>query len=68
MEIENGLIANARTQAELLRGFEVIARDQESQARLAATPRACGVCGAARMIWVVANSGDNRLLLWDPAP
>lgn len=49
IEIENGVITNAWTQAELFRGFEVILRDKDPQAGLVVTPRACGICGASHL-------------------
>ena len=49
VEIENGVITNAWTQAELFRGFEVILRDKDPQAGLVVTPRACGICGASHL-------------------
>ncbi len=49
VDIENGVIVNAWTQAELFRGFEVILRDKDPQAGLVVTPRACGICGASHL-------------------
>jgi uptake hydrogenase large subunit len=49
VEIENGVVTNAWTQAELFRGFEVILRDKDPQAGLVVTPRACGICGASHL-------------------
>ena len=42
VDIENGVVVNAWTQAELFRGFEVILRDKDAQAGLVVTPRARG--------------------------
>lgn len=49
VEIENGVVTSAWTQAELFRGFEVILRDKDPQAGLVVTPRACGICGASHL-------------------
>jgi Ni,Fe-hydrogenase I large subunit len=49
VDIEDGVVVNAWTQAELFRGFEVILRDKDPQAGLVVTPRACGICGASHL-------------------
>lgn len=49
VDIDNGVVVNAWTQAELFRGFEVILRDKDPQAGLVVTPRACGICGASHL-------------------
>ena len=49
VDIENGVVTNAYTHAELFRGFEVILRDKDPQAGLVVTPRACGICGASHL-------------------
>ena len=49
VDIQNGEVVNAWTQAELFRGFEVILRDKDPQAGLVVTPRACGICGASHL-------------------
>ena len=49
VEIDNGVVSNAWTSAELFRGFEVILRDKDPQAGLVVTPRACGICGASHL-------------------
>ena len=49
VNIENGVVVDAWTQAELFRGFEVILRDKDPQAGLVVTPRACGICGASHL-------------------
>lgn len=49
VEIQDGIVTNAWTQAELFRGFEVILRDKDPQAGLVVTPRACGICGASHL-------------------
>jgi hydrogenase large subunit len=49
VEIDNGVVVNSWTHAELFRGFEVILRDKDPQAGLVVTPRACGICGASHL-------------------
>ena len=49
VDIDNGVVVNAWTQAELFRGFEIILRDKDPQAGLVVTPRACGICGASHL-------------------
>ena len=49
VDIQDGVVTNAWTQAELFRGFEVILRDKDPQAGLVVTPRACGICGASHL-------------------
>ncbi|MDJ0745027.1 MAG: nickel-dependent hydrogenase large subunit [Xenococcaceae cyanobacterium MO_167.B27] len=49
VEIEDGYVVNAWTQAELFRGFEVILKGKDPQAGLIVTPRVCGICGASHL-------------------
>lgn len=49
VEIEDGIVTNAWTQAEMFRGFEMILRGKDPQAGLVVTPRACGICGASHL-------------------
>ena len=49
VDMQDGVVVNAWTQAELFRGFEVILRDKDPQAGLVVTPRACGICGASHL-------------------
>ena len=49
VNIDNGVVTEAWTQAELFRGFEVILRGKDPQAGLVVTPRACGICGASHL-------------------
>lgn len=49
VEIDNGRVVNAWTQAEMFRGFELILRGKDPQAGLVVTPRACGICGASHL-------------------
>ena len=49
VDINDGTVSDAWTQAALFRGFEVILRDKDPQAGLVVTPRACGICGASHL-------------------
>jgi uptake hydrogenase large subunit len=49
VDIQDGVVVNAWTQAALFRGFEIILRDKDAQAGLIVTPRACGICGASHL-------------------
>ncbi|MCG8357870.1 MAG: nickel-dependent hydrogenase large subunit [Kiloniellales bacterium] len=49
VDLQDGVVVNAWTQAELFRGFEIILRDKDPQAGLVVTPRACGICGASHL-------------------
>jgi uptake hydrogenase large subunit len=49
VDVEDGVVVNAWTQAALFRGFEVILRGKDPQAGLIITPRACGICGASHL-------------------
>ena len=49
VDIEDGVVTNAWTNAEMFRGFEVILKDKDPQAGLVVTPRACGICGASHL-------------------
>ena len=49
VDIQDGVVVNAWTQASLFRGFEVILRGKDPQAGLIVTPRACGICGASHL-------------------
>ncbi|WP_372878673.1 nickel-dependent hydrogenase large subunit [Spongiibacter marinus] len=49
VDIEDGVVVDAWTTAELFRGLEVILRDKDPQAGLIVTPRACGICGASHL-------------------
>jgi hydrogenase large subunit len=49
VDIRDGVVVNAWTQAALFRGFEIILRGKDAQAGLIVTPRACGICGASHL-------------------
>jgi len=56
VDIENGVVTNAWTHAEMFRGFEVILKDKDPQAGLVVTPRACGICGASHLTCAAGHS------------
>lgn len=61
VEIADGQVVNAWTQAEMFRGFEVILRGKDPQAGLVVTPRACGICGASHLTcaaWALDTAYD----------
>ncbi len=47
--IDDGVVVDAWTSAELFRGFEVILRGKDPQSGLIVTPRTCGICGASHL-------------------
>jgi Ni,Fe-hydrogenase I large subunit len=49
VDIRDGVVVEAWTQAALFRGFEIILRGKDAQAGLIVTPRACGICGASHL-------------------
>ncbi|MEP7012145.1 MAG: nickel-dependent hydrogenase large subunit [Acidobacteriota bacterium] len=49
VDIQDGIVVDSWTSAELFRGFEVILRDKDPQAGLVVTPRVCGICGASHL-------------------
>jgi uptake hydrogenase large subunit len=49
VDVRDGAVVDAWTQAALFRGFEVILRGKDPQAGLIVTPRACGICGASHL-------------------
>src|ERR1700690_510629 len=49
VDIQDGGVVNAWTQAKLSRAFKIILRDKAPQAGLVVTPRACGICGASHL-------------------
>ena len=64
VDIEDGVVVNAWTQAELFRGFEVILRDKDPQAGLVVTPRACGICGASHLTcaaWALDTAWETEV-------
>lgn len=64
VEIEDGRVVNAWTQAELFRGLEVILRGKDPQSGLIVTPRACGICGASHLTcaaWALDTAWETEL-------
>lgn len=49
VDVQDGIVVDAWTSAELFRGFEIILRGKDPQAGLVVTPRACGICGASHL-------------------
>jgi Ni,Fe-hydrogenase I large subunit len=49
VDVADGVVVDAWTQAALFRGFEIILRGKDPQAGLIVTPRACGICGASHL-------------------
>ncbi len=64
VEIDDGRVVNAWTQAEMFRGFEVILRGKDPQAGLVVTPRACGICGASHLTcaaWALDTAWETEV-------
>jgi hydrogenase large subunit len=64
VDIEDGVVTNAWTSAELFRGFEIILRDKDPQAGLVVTPRACGICGASHLTcaaWALDTAWETEV-------
>lgn len=64
VDIEDGVVVNAWTQAALFRGFEVILREKDAQAGLIVTPRACGICGASHLTcaaWALDTAWETEV-------
>ena len=49
VDISDGYVTNAWTQAQMFRGFEVILKGKDPKAGLIVTPRICGICGASHL-------------------
>jgi hydrogenase large subunit len=49
VEITDGVVTNAWTEASMFRGFEIILRGKDPQAGLVITPRICGICGGSHL-------------------
>lgn len=58
VEIEDGQVTSAWTQAVLFRGFELILKGKDPQAGLIVTPRICGICGGSHL-WCGAYALDT---------
>ncbi len=64
VDIEDGRVVNAWTQAELFRGLEVILRGKDPQSGLIVTPRACGICGASHLTcaaWALDTAWETEV-------
>jgi len=64
VEIDDGQVVNAWTQAEMFRGFEIILRGKDPQAGLVVTPRACGICGASHLTcaaWALDTAWETEV-------
>ena len=64
VDVEDGYVVNAWTQAELFRGFEVILRGKDPKAGLIATPRICGICGASHLTcgsWALDTAWESEV-------
>ena len=46
IDIKDGVVTNAWTEASMFRGFEIILKGKDPQAGLIVTPRICGICGS----------------------
>jgi hydrogenase large subunit len=64
VDIKDGVVVEAWTQASLFRGFEIILRDKDPQAGLIITPRACGICGASHLTcaaWALDTAWETEV-------
>ncbi|MEA5499320.1 nickel-dependent hydrogenase large subunit [Limnoraphis robusta Tam1] len=64
VDIQDGQVVNAWTQAQLFRGFEVILRGKDPQAGLIVTPRVCGICGASHLTcasWALDTAWETEV-------
>ena len=49
IEVRDGVVTNAWTEASMFRGFEIILKGKDPQAGLIVTPRVCGICGGSHL-------------------
>ncbi len=49
IEVKDGVVTNAWTEASMFRGFEIILKGKDPQAGLIVTPRICGICGGSHL-------------------
>jgi uptake hydrogenase large subunit len=49
VEVVDGVVTDAWTEASMFRGFEIILRGKDPQAGLIVTPRICGICGGSHL-------------------
>ncbi len=49
VEVTDGVVTDAWTEASMFRGFEIILKGKDPQAGLIVTPRICGICGGSHL-------------------
>ena len=49
IEVTDGVVTDAWTEASMFRGFEIILKGKDPQAGLIVTPRICGICGGSHL-------------------
>ncbi len=49
LEVTDGVVTDAWTEASMFRGFEIILKGKDPQAGLIVTPRICGICGGSHL-------------------
>ncbi len=49
VQITDGVVTDAWTEAAMFRGFEIILKGKDPQAGLIMTPRICGICGGSHL-------------------
>ncbi|MEM8678705.1 MAG: nickel-dependent hydrogenase large subunit [Planctomycetota bacterium] len=49
INISDGVVTDAWTEASMFRGFEIILKGKDPQAGLIVTPRICGICGGSHL-------------------
>lgn len=49
VQIRDGVVVDAWTEASMFRGFEIILKGKDPQAGLIVTPRICGICGGSHL-------------------
>ncbi len=49
IEVKDGVVSDAWTEASMFRGFEIILKGKDPQAGLIVTPRICGICGGSHL-------------------
>jgi uptake hydrogenase large subunit len=49
VNVRDGVVTDAWTEASMFRGFEIILRGKDPQAGLIVTPRICGICGGSHL-------------------
>ncbi|MCW1966594.1 MAG: nickel-dependent hydrogenase large subunit [Anaerolineae bacterium] len=49
IQVRDGVVTDAWTEASMFRGFEIILKGKDPQAGLIVTPRICGICGGSHL-------------------